>query len=132
MPALANVVLTDRETPPVNHTLTPRDIVNGVATVVESTGIPIGENRLALSLVRTQSGRYKPTLKFTFPVVQTETVNGVSKPVVIRTAYAEVSFNFDGTSSLQERKNAVGLVYNSLNESKTVVDGLLTKLETVY
>lgn len=54
MPQLQNIVLTDRATTPVNHTFVPRDIDrNGVATVVESTGVPVGENQLSISLTRT-------------------------------------------------------------------------------
>lgn len=132
MPQIGNLILTDRATTPVDHTFVPRDIVNGVATCVEATGIPIGENRVAMKLVRTRSGRYKPTLNFTLPVVQNETINGVVKPAVVRTAYAEVTFNFDGTSSLQERKDAVGMVMDALSADTTVIDGLLTKLENVY
>lgn len=132
MPQIGNIVLTDRAATPVDHTFVPRDIVNGVATCVEATGIPIGENRVAMKLTRTQSGRYKPTLNFTLPVVQNETINGVVKPAVVRTAYAEVTFNFDGTSSLQERKDAVGMVMEALSADTTVIDGLLTKLENVY
>ena len=130
MPQLANIVINDGAATPVAHTFTPRDIVNGVGTLIESTGIPIGDNRLSLGLTRTSAGRYKPTVKLVLPIVQTQTVNGVSSPVVVRTAYAELSFNFDATSTTQERKDAVALSKNALANS--IVLGVAQDLQGVY
>jgi hypothetical protein len=133
MPQLQNLVLTDRAATPVNHTFTPLDITNGVGSVVESTGVPVGNNRVQLSLTRTKdSGRYKAVLKFTFPIVQTQTINGVSTPVVVRTAYSELNFFFDPASTTQERKDAVGMVQSALDSSKPLTNDLLTLLQGVY
>nr|UUW21330.1 MAG: coat protein [Sanya fiers-like virus 26] len=133
MPQLANLVLTDRAATPVNHTFTPRDIVNNVATVEEATGgVPIGFNRVTVGLVRTQSGRYKATLKGSFPIVQTQTINGVSSPVVVRTGYFDLTLSFDATSSEQERKDVVGMLASALDPSKTLVNDVVTKLQSVY
>nr|UUW21334.1 MAG: coat protein [Sanya fiers-like virus 27] len=132
MPQLANLVLTDRASTPVNHTFTPKDIVSGVATVEESTGVPIGNNKVTLSLSRNGSGRFKATIKGTFPIVQTQTINGVSSPVVVRTATAELNFYFAETSTEQERKDVVGMMYSALDPSKTLVNDVVTKLQNVY
>jgi hypothetical protein len=132
MPALANVILTDREGTPVNHTFTPRDIVNGLGTVVESTGVPVGENKLQVAVNRTASGKYKGILKMALPIVQTQTINGVSTPVVVRTTYIDLAITYDGTSTLQERKNAVGMLASALAEAKVLVNDTLVKLEGVY
>lgn len=132
MPTLQNLVLTDRAATPVNHTFVPRDIVNGLGTVVETGGVPIGENRVSLALNKTSTGRYKAVLKYAFPVTQTQTINGVSTPVVVRTAYADITFTFDATSTEQERKDAVGMVYSSLDAGKTLVNDMLIKLQGVY
>lgn len=132
MPQLANLVLTDRAATPVNHTYTPRDIVNGVAAVVESTGIPIGDNTVTCSLVTTSAGRKKAVLKGSFPIVQTQTINGVSAPVVVRTSYVEMTFSFDGTSTEQERKDAVGLMASALDPTKALINDCLTKLQSIY
>lgn len=132
MPQLQNVVLADRETTPVNHTFVPRDIVNGVATVEESTGVPIGSNTISASLRKTPSGAHKVTLKGRFPVVQTQTINGVSTPVVVRTAYTELTFSFDSTSTEQERKNVIGMTEKSLATGATLFNDLLTKLQGIY
>lgn len=133
MPQLQNLVLTDRASTPVAHTFTPRDIVGNVATVVESSGVPLGDKRVSLSLNRVNgSGRYKAVIKGTFPVVQDQTVNGVTSPVVVRTAYAEVDFTFDQSSTEQERKDVVGQIYSALAPAATLVNDMVTKLQGVY
>jgi hypothetical protein len=66
------------------------------------------------------------------PVVQTQTINGVSTPVVVRTAYADVNFTFDATSTTQERKNLVGMMADALAAGKVLVNGAIVDLEGVY
>lgn len=133
MPQLQNLVLTDRTTPTaVNHTFSPRDIVGGVGQVVESTGVPIGDNRCTVDLKQKPSGVYVGRVRLTLPVVQTQVVNGVSSPVVVRTAYANTEFVFAPTSTEDERKNAVGMVASALDASKVLVNDTLVKLQGVY
>jgi hypothetical protein len=133
MAQLANLVLTDRTTPtPVAHTFTPRDIVGNVATLVESSGVPLGDNRVTLTMKRTPSGRYKPSLQFTFPVIANEIVNGVARPTVARVAYADITFSFDAASTEAERANAVGQVEWALKAATALVNSTLVKLEGVY
>lgn len=133
MPQLQTLVLTDRKATPVAHTFLPREIRENVGVVVESTGTPIGDPRVTVSLGRpTAQGRYKPSLRFTFPVVQTQTVNGVSAPVVVRTAYASVDFSFDGTSTEAERNDVMGMVQDALAASKVLIHDTVVKLQGVY
>lgn len=132
MPQLQNLVLSDRESTPVAHTFVPRDITGGVASVVESTGVPIGENTVTVSLRKTPSGRYKAVIKGKFPIVQTQDVNGIESPVVVRTAYAELTFDFDQTSTEQERKNVVGMMEDALTSDEPLTNDVLTKLQGVY
>ncbi len=132
MPQLQNLVLTDRAATPVNHTFTPRDIVQGVGTVVESTGVPIGDGRVSVSLRQTAEGRYKASLRGSFPIVQNQTVNGVVLPVVVRTGYADVTFTFDKSSTEQERKDVVGMLMSALDPAKVLVNDTVVKLQGVY
>lgn len=133
MPQLTNLVLTDRKATPVAHTFTPRHIEGGVGLVVESTGTPVGDQRVTVSLGKpTAQGRFKPHLKLTFPVIQTQTVNGVSTPVVVRTAYADLVFSFEGTSTEQERNDMVGMLQSALDVSKTLVHDTVVKLQGIY
>lgn len=132
MPQLQDLVLADRATPPVNHTFTPRDIKQGVGAVVESTGVPIGDNRVTVSLSETAGKRYKAIVKGSFPIVQNQVVNGITTPVVVRVAYATFDFSFDATSTLEERNNVVGMMSSALGTSKTLVNDTVVKLQGVY
>lgn len=132
MPQLQTLVLTDRAATPVDHTFIPEQIVQGVGAVVESSGVPIGNSRVSVSTVRTQTGRYKSTVKYSFPKVQTETINGVDNPKVVRTAYADLTFTFEASSTEQERKDAVGMVMSSLDASKVLINDSVVKLQAVY
>lgn len=132
MPQLQPLVLKDRASTPVNHTFAPVNIVDGVGTVAESTGVPQGESVYTISLRKTAQGRRKVTLKLSVPISVTETINGVAYPKVVRTAYAEATFSFDPASTLQERKDIVGMFADSMAADKTLVNGTLVNLEGVY
>ena len=132
MPQLQNAVLKDRATTPVNHTFTPRDIKGNVGELVETRGVPVGENRLTVSLRKTANGRYKGVVKLAIPEVATQTINGVSTPVVVRTAYAEVNVDFSATSSQEERNNAIGMLHSALAPTVVLVNDTLVKLEGIY
>jgi hypothetical protein len=102
MPAFANMVLKDHADADVTYT--PRDITNGVATAVNTAGVPIGEKIASWATTRTSTGRRKVTLKLAIPVVQDVVVAGISKPTAVRTAYADVTLTFADTSTTTERQ----------------------------
>lgn len=132
MPQLANVVLKDRASTPVDHTFTPEDITSkGVGALVESAGVPVGNSRLTVGMIRS-ADRFKPEVRLSIPVVQNATVEGVTRPVVVRTAYAEVKFNFAAESTEQERKDIVGMIQSAFDTSKTVINDTVIKLQGVY
>jgi len=132
MPQLQSLVLTDRTpTTAVDHTFAPRDIKSGVGAVVESTGVPIGDKRFTVSL-RQVNNRYKAQMQLAVPVVQTQTINGIDTPAVVRTAYADLTFTFDATSTEQERNDIVGMLASALGTSKTLVNDPVVKLQGVY
>lgn len=133
MPQLQSVVLTDRATPtPVDHTFVPRDVRADVGTVIETTGVPVGNPRLSVSLRVQPSGQYKPEVKLAVPVVMNETINGVTNPKVVRTAYADVTFKFDPLSSEQERADLVGMLVSALSADKPLINDTVVKLQGVY
>lgn len=132
MPQLQNLVLTDRATTPVNHTFTPREIVGNVGTVIEAGAAPLADNKFSVSMSKTSGGRYKGVLKGVFPIVQTQTINGVSTPVAVRVTYADMTFSFDETSTEQERKDVVGMMASSLGTSQVLVNDTIVKLQGVY
>lgn len=135
MTARANLVVNDRNSTPVAHTFSPDgDDTNGVAVFSEKTGVPAGNPKFTASLVVSpQTGKRKATLRLTVPVVQTQTINGIATPVIVRTAYVELNATFDGLSVEQERKDAIGLMYNAMAPTgQTMIDSLLTKLEDIW
>lgn len=132
MAARGNLVINDRAATPVAHTYTPDgDDANGVHVYSEKTSVPVGNPRYTASL-RTSNGKFRPTVKLSIPIVQTQTINGVASPVVVRTAYAEVNFTFDGLSSEQERADCVGLLVNSLAASQTQLNDMIVKLSDIW
>jgi len=131
MPLLQAISLNDRETTPVAHVFNPHDSVNGVGIVKNTTGVPLGAETLTVSMRGSPNGRYRGKVNLTVPVVQTETINGISTPVVVRTAYVSLEVTFSDKSTLQERDNVIGMLADALAPSKTLVNDALVKLEGV-
>ncbi|UJQ85212.1 MAG: putative coat protein [Firnpuvirus faecenecus] len=133
MPQLQQLVLTDRETTPVNHTFVPMNIIqpNNVGVLAEITGTPIGEPGFTISN-RRSGGKVRGRVTITVPVVQTQTINGVSTPVVVRRAIADVNLTFDETSTTQERKNLLGFLYSAFATGKVLVEDAFVKAEGIY
>jgi len=132
MPQLQTLVLKDRTTPTaVDHTFTPRDIKSGVGAVVETTGVPVGDSRFTISL-RQVNNRYRAQIQLAVPVVQNEVINGITTPKAVRTAYADVTFTFDSTSTEAERNNLVGMLADALAANKVLVNDTVVKLQGVY
>lgn len=127
----ATITVNDRETTPLAHAFAPRVVSSDLAQFVESASVPIGERKLTIGS-RKAGGKYRIRLKLENPTLVTEVVNGVNVPKVPRTAYADVTFTFDETHSLQERKNTVGMFANALAASQTLVDSTLTGLEGIW
>lgn len=134
MAQLQNLVLTDRSTPtPVNHTFVPARIdANGAGYVKETTGVPIGEPNYSVRVFKTSGGSYRINLRLVVPIVQTETVNGVSSPKIVRSGYCDLTVTVSSLSTEQERKDLIGLFASSLESSKTLVNDALINLNPPY
>lgn len=132
MPALQSISVNDRATPtPIAHVFQPRDVQNGTGLVVSNSGVPVGEEKLTVSMRKTGS-KFRGKLTLTMPVVQNQTVNGITIPTAVRTAYATLDVTFDEGSSTQERTNLIGMLADALGTSKTLVHNALVGLEGVY
>lgn len=132
MPTLSPISLTDRESTPATHTFVPQSRTNDVSTFVERDGVPLGDNKLTVSLKKTQSGRYNVAIKMVLPQTVTETVNGVASESVARVAYADMKLSFDASSTAQERDNAIGMICSSLDSGQSEMIALARDLETFY
>lgn len=116
-----------------SHSFKPRDITGNVSTFVESTGVPIGERRISVSITRNNSNRVKVLVKGAFPVLGTSVVNGVARDAVVRTNYFEMSFNWDTSSTAEERDEIRTLAKNFLDGSvNPIADGTVVNLEGIY
>lgn len=131
MSALTSFAVNDRESTPVGHTFTPVDNPNGLARFIEAGVVPIADRVYSMSWKKTAL-RAKVRAVLSDPKVVTETINGVDSTKVMWKNHAEVIFNFDTRSTLQDRKNIVGMLANSLLESVGVLDDTFTGLEAVY
>lgn len=132
MSARANVVINDRAATPVAHTYSPDgDDQNGVHIFSEKTGVPAGNPTFTASL-KSSNGKYRPSLRLTIPIVQTQTINGISTPVVVRVARVELNATFDAVSTQQERKDAIGLMANAMAASQAMTNSLLVDLENIW
>lgn len=129
MPALQNLSINDRV--PTAHSFVPRDVKNGVGLVVANGGVPAGEERLTISMKKSGS-RFRGALNLAVPVVANETINGVTKPTVLRTAYVDLQVTFEETSTETERTNIIGMLADALGTGKVLVHNTFVKLEGVY
>lgn len=132
MPQITTITVNDREATPVAHVFTSdkRDN-NGTVVAVRNTGV-LSANEI-LSISARNGGKYR-NVRFTLmvPIVQTETLNGISRPLEVRRGYAEVKFSFDRNSSLKERENLVGLTYNALAASQVDLNKVFTIGESPF
>jgi hypothetical protein len=94
-------------------------------------GTPVSERKLSISQ-RRANGKVKTRLLLAVPVVQTETINGISTPKVVREAWVDCTFTFSLLSSEQERKDVVGMFMSALDPSKVLVNDSLVKAEGIY
>lgn len=131
MAQAANIVVNDRETTPVAHTFAPQMPLEGGFMFAEAASIPNGERKLSIRHRRANGRRYV-RLTLTSPVLVTETVNGVPVPTVPRIGLIDCTFRWDDNSTEQERANAVGMFYNALAASQSVVNATVVKTEGIW
>lgn len=134
MPMLQSAVLTDRAATPVAHTFVPTGgpRTNGVTTLAKSMdGTLVNERKVTLSN-RQANGKIKHRQLLYVPVVQTETINGVSSPKVVDEAYVDCTFTFSRKSTEQFRKDVVGMFQSLYNPSNVVVNDCLVKNEGIF
>lgn len=132
MAQFAAFTLNDREPTPVAHTFQPTQSPSSeIAVAKRTTGVPVADEIITISN-KTSGQKRKIRALVVLPIVQNEIINGISNPKVVRRAIAELNLTFDDTSSLQERRNLVGLVYNMLASSQAMLDATFTGLEGLY
>lgn len=135
MPALQQMVLTDRQTPaPVTMTLIPNGKTSGefpFFAVAENRSIEMERSTYSIQ-VRKVPGKRKVRLIFRMPLVQTETINGISFPKQIHELTWDALVTLPRTSSEAERNNFVGLVQSSLASTNSLIHDVLVKGQEVW
>lgn len=128
MPNLANITISDRELTPVAHTFSPEGEKDGIATFVESGNSLVGNNTLTVS--SRDTGKYvKARVRTDMPIVQVETINGIDNDRVVRRLTADTTITLPKSSTLQERKNIIGIHMGAMAADQTDVDKVLTAVE---
>lgn len=117
MPQITSFTLADRAATPVNHTFVPAGESNGVVTSVERGSTALENKKITQSnreVKRAGGAKYKGRYTITVPIVQTQTVNGISMPVVVRTHRVDFNVEIDGGGTDQEIKDILGFAYGKL------------------
>jgi hypothetical protein len=141
MSAIANIVILDGASTPVNHTFAPVTIDNdGVAKWADrSGGVSIGFPQLSYKLAnpakRSASPAYKMTAKVVLPVLEQtspSTATGIQPaPTVAYNLIANIELVLPERSTLQDRKNLIAFVRNYLANAAVITAGV-ENYETVY
>lgn len=130
MAQIASLVINDREATPVAHTYVRNEVSGNAASFFEAAATLGGRAKLSVTWKQTDT-KYKCRLILSKPVLVTEVINGISRNKIDRINYGAAEFTFDGASTLQERKNVVGLLANALLASQTGLDDTLTGMNGV-
>lgn len=125
MPAIAALTINDGLGVPVAHTFSPVSTDGSKAQWADrSPSVPAGFRLISQEVLPPSGNRstYKVTWGFMFPVLAT--VDGTD--VVVRYTAVSISANFHPNSTLQERKDAMAYVGNTLANAavKTSVENL--------
>lgn len=134
MAQITTVSVNDRKSTPVAHVFKVDSVKDGVASlmnVAANGGILAGAERLQLTMRKTPL-RARGKVSLSLPVVQTETINGISNPVVVRTGYGNAEFVHDIRATPQERSDLVGMLANLLATTQTQVIATIVDCETPF
>ena len=127
MAQLAPIVLNDGKS---DITFVPYEIdSNGVARLRSASDSAIGSNELSVQGRDALTNR-RVTVKITVPTVQTEVVNGISTPKVVRKQIGTIELSLAKTTSLAERKALRSLLAASL--SNPLIAAVIDSNESMY
>jgi hypothetical protein len=127
MAAMADIVLPDGATTPVNHTFKPGSAVNGVFTWYEQNALSdVGNRKITMQVVRAtnQGAVNRVIIKIWNPVLEilgpASAAGYVAPQRQAYTLQSTTEYLQPIRSSLQERKDQQKFVYNLQNNSQMV------------
>lgn len=135
MPAISTITLADGQGTPVNHNFDPLKVDGDKALYRDSSsGSASGFKPVILSLRDPVPGNasqvYRVQVSLAVPIVQTQTVNGVTSDVVVRTGRFNGEFIIDGSSTPAERKDLRAFAKNLLGHA--ALASLVEDLQHIY
>lgn len=125
MPAIASLTVNDGLATPAAHTFAPVSTTGMKAKWADrSPTIPAGYRTISHEIVEPNGSRTTNTVKMGYMVPTVATVNAVD--TVVRYNSAQVTLNIHPESTLQDRKDLLAYVANSLGLAavKTSVENL--------
>jgi hypothetical protein len=133
MAARTSFAVNDRESTPVSHTFSPHGDGKDNTSVrfIEPGPTSIANTTYNVGWRETLT-RNKVSIVLSVPKVVTETINGVDSTKVQHRNWVKIECDFDRNATLQERKNAVGMLVNSLAPGVAVIDSTVTGLESIW
>jgi hypothetical protein len=125
VPDISTIVVPDAATTPVNHTFTKVKVVGDTAYFVESSNASaLGYWPLTLTQRAPLAGQteklYRSKLSFAMPVVVTETINGIGRPILEYTLRSNVEQINPAEAVLQNRKDVRKLTVGIMNDASWV------------
>lgn len=124
MSAIANIVVPDAATTPVNHTFVPQKVDGFVARWTEKlAALAMGWWGLAMGLREPVQGnkQYRFTVELGIPTLRTYTdAGGNSQTVVDYTTRYQLTAILPSNGSLQSRKDARKIFVGILNDAQTI------------
>lgn len=134
MPSIQPITLANRDTPAEDFTLTPvgKPTEGSGQVATYDDGVLDGQITLDVGTKRPKGGAVRSELKLKIPVVQTETINGISAPKVVREITVLATMISSHQATNDERNNALGMLRDALNASKTLVNDAFVKAEYVW
>lgn len=134
---LQQVTLKDRTSgTPVSTVFKPTELVDGVGRLVatRADGSAIGQRVLSLQGRRKNGtgNRRASEMKIAIPKVVVETINGVSVPRVVDTAYYVVSSDIGPQFTAEELNNHMGELESALKSDQPFVKAILFGRENVH
>lgn len=135
MSAIGTITLADGQSTPVNHVFDPLKIDGDTARYRNSDAASAsGFMPLAISLRDPIPGGasqvYRVQVSLAVPIVQTQTVNGITSDVVVRTGRFNGEFIIDASATQAERKDLRAFAKNLLAD--TVMASVLEGLQHIY
>lgn len=135
MAQATSFTVNDRESTPVSHTFAPKGpTTDGQGFIFRENGMSplVAKVATIRSRENTDTKNRYVRISLTVPVVVTETINGVHVDTVKSVSLCDANFRFALDTTLQHRKNVVGMFANMLASDIAMIDSTLTGTEAIW